>query len=140
MSTEDKKEWHEENCVTCGSRVLEKVDEDGTPEYRPIYGPLTPHRDDRKTMAIKEFRERGLLQELNRQFLHPLGLALEVWLLPNGEEMFGQVWDSRDDPEGIVFGPDTMEVAKAKLILEEQIRRSAHRENALGYNIQPLVK
>ena len=29
-------------------------------------------------MSVKEFRERGFLQELNRLFLHPLGLALEV--------------------------------------------------------------
>jgi len=29
-------------------------------------------------MDIKEFKERGYLQEVNRKFLHPLGLALEV--------------------------------------------------------------
>ena len=27
---------------------------------------------------VKEFREKGYLQELNRRFLHPLGLALEI--------------------------------------------------------------
>ena len=32
---------------------------------------------EQKYMPIKEFRERGYLQELNRRFLHPLGLALE---------------------------------------------------------------
>jgi hypothetical protein len=31
-----------------------------------------------KKMPVAEFRRLGLLQELNRQFLHPLGLALEV--------------------------------------------------------------
>lgn len=31
-----------------------------------------------KRMNIKEFREEGYLQEVNRQFFHPLGLALEL--------------------------------------------------------------
>ncbi len=31
-----------------------------------------------KKINIKEFREFGYLQEVNRRFLHPLGLALEV--------------------------------------------------------------
>jgi hypothetical protein len=59
---------------------------------------------DIKRMSVKEFRELGLLQEVNRQFLHPLGLALEVYVSDDGEESFGGVWDYRDDPEGMVFG------------------------------------
>ena len=31
-----------------------------------------------KHMDIKEFREQGFLQEANRLYFHPLGLALEV--------------------------------------------------------------
>lgn len=34
--------------------------------------------DDVKRIDIAEFRKRGFLQEVNRQFFHPLGLALEV--------------------------------------------------------------
>jgi len=56
----------------------------------------------KKTLSIKEFREKGYLQELNRTFLHPLGLALTVQI-ENGEETFSQIWDSRDDPEGIYY-------------------------------------
>lgn len=33
---------------------------------------------DVKRIDIKEFRAIGFLQEVNRQFFHPLGLALEV--------------------------------------------------------------
>jgi hypothetical protein len=59
---------------------------------------------NQKRMTPKEFRELGYLQELNRQFLHPLGLALEMVIdTDTGAEAFGQVWDYRDDPEGIVF-------------------------------------
>lgn len=55
-------------------------------------------------MSVKEFRELGLLQELNRQFLHPLGLALEVSIDDEtGEEKFGRIWDDRKDPEGFLF-------------------------------------
>lgn len=83
-----------------------------------------------KRMDIKEFREGGFLQEANRHFFHPLGLALETvseecggcggkgrLTTPvegrdveckscNGSgrlERLGGVWDYRDDPEGIVF-------------------------------------
>lgn len=34
-----------------------------------------------KHMPISEFRGEGYLQELNRRFLHPLGLALEVTVM-----------------------------------------------------------
>lgn len=57
-----------------------------------------------KYMSIKEFREKGYLQELNRRFLHPLGLALEVIVDDKtGEERLGGIWDYRDDPEGIYY-------------------------------------
>jgi hypothetical protein len=38
-------------------------------------------------MNIKEFREFGYLQELNRKYLHPLGLALEVTIDEKGHEI-----------------------------------------------------
>jgi hypothetical protein len=33
-----------------------------------------------KRMCIKEFRELGLLHEVNRLFFHPLGLALALFV------------------------------------------------------------
>jgi len=60
---------------------------------------------ERKYISIQEFIERGFLQEINRRLLHPCGLALEV--VKDGDEWrFGGVWDSRDDPEGIMFVGD----------------------------------
>lgn len=57
-----------------------------------------------KTMSLKEFQQAGYLQELNRQFLHPLGLALNLYVnSESGEIEFGGIWDNRDDPGGIVF-------------------------------------
>lgn len=54
---------------------------------------------------IAEFRRLGFLQELNRRFLHPLGLALYIAIDDEtGEETLGGIWDYRDDPEGLFFG------------------------------------
>ena len=62
--------------------------------------------DQVKRISAKEFQELGYLQEVNRRFLHPLGLALEVIRDDeSGEVSFGGVWDSRDDIEGIIFDP-----------------------------------
>ncbi len=53
-----------------------------------------------KRIDIKEFREAGYLQEANRRFFHPLGLALEITRHEDGTETLSGVWDYRDDPEG----------------------------------------
>ena len=66
---------------------------------------------DIKCMTVKEFREGGFLQEVNRLILHRLGIALEVTLdEDSGEETLGRIWDYRDDPEGILF---TEEIANS---------------------------
>ena len=41
-----------------------------------------------KSIDIKEFREQGYLQELNRTFLHPLGMALYITLDEDGNEKY----------------------------------------------------
>jgi hypothetical protein len=58
---------------------------------------------EKKFLSVKEFRELGFLQEVNRQFFHPVGLALEVVIDDNGSERLGRIWDYRDDPEGVWF-------------------------------------
>ena len=60
--------------------------------------------EDIKRIDIKEFRSLGFLQEVNRKFLHPLGLALEVIIESDGTEKLGGIWDYRDAPEGNFFG------------------------------------
>jgi hypothetical protein len=94
--------------------------------------------DEIRYMPIDTFMEEGWLQEVNRLFFHPRGLALEVTTevtrkdveqrlkdagiqfgedavdnVMTGLRVFGVlddhisgVWDYRDDPEGIAFGPD----------------------------------
>ena len=92
--------------------------------------------DDVKRMDIAEFREFGYLQELNRGFLHPLGLAIEVVVEDDGTERLGGVWDYRDDPEGLRY--EGMDLAKkAERVAAEASRRREPRVKALGYWQQP---
>ncbi len=87
-----------------------------------------------KRIRIDEFRELGYLQEVNRQFLHPLGLALEVVIEEDGTERLGGIWDSREDPEGFLY--DKFDLEKAKNIESIQKARFVLREQLLGFVIQ----
>lgn len=97
-----------------------------------------------KYMKIKEFRKLGLLQEINRCFLHPMGLALEIVKEENGNEEFGKIWDFRDDPEGMMFGNDfsnnenalICKETVAKMFNEKKVVRNAN----FGWHIQPCEK
>jgi len=87
-------------------------------------------------MTVAEFRRLGLLQELNRLFLHPRGLALEVVLEDGGTERFGGVWDYRDDPEGMAFAPGVIDPEKSHRVRAMLDERSAARQEALGFVVQ----
>ena len=98
-----------------------------------------------KYIDIKEFREKGYLQEVNRQFLHPLGLALVVDLKDNGEETIKGVADYRDDD--IFFGLANrddvfMKTFKEKVtfITMEFGKRVQKRIENLGFFIEPIEK
>jgi len=88
-----------------------------------------------KDIDTKEFREKGYLQELNRQFLHPLGMALYTSTDNNGNESFGGVFDSRDDAEGFILSE--VDSDKVKNVEEEQEEKRKSRVKELGYFIQP---
>ena len=94
-----------------------------------------------KRMNLDEFRKEGYFQELNRLFLHPLGLALEVVINKDGEvESLGGIWDYRADPEGILF-PDltSHQVAyKAKHVKKLQKIKGRERKRRLGFVVQPI--
>lgn len=91
-------------------------------------------------MTVEEFRRLGYLQELNRRFLHPLGLALSVLVWEDGTVMLGEIWDYRDDPEGIRFetSPSAELPERSTRISAEWEARKPARVAALGYMIQPL--
>lgn len=89
-----------------------------------------------KRIEIKEFLNHGYLQEVNRRFLHPLGLALEVVVDNEGSYQLGGVWDYRDDPEGLIFSQDMIEPEKIKNIHMEWVKKTKTRLEKLGYVIQ----
>lgn len=94
-----------------------------------------------KTISVKEFRALGYLQELNRLFLHPLGLAMGVEVDEDGNEEFGEIWDYRDDPEGIVYDDGLLDeeaAARAIRIKNEQDRMAYHRVRLFGSKIQKI--
>lgn len=92
-----------------------------------------------KKLSAKQFREEGYLQEVNRLFLHPLGLALEV-IVDHDCERFGDVWDSRDDSEGLIFEFDNITEAKqnAEKVSHEYMKRKQARIKLLGQIVQPI--
>jgi molecular chaperone GrpE len=98
-----------------------------------------------KKINIKEFREMGYLQELNRRFLHPLGLAMEISINENGDEELSGVWDYRDDSEGIYYDINNSDdVRKDKFkknkefIDNEIINRYKSRKDQIGFDVEVI--
>lgn len=92
-----------------------------------------------KRISIKEFRSLGFIQEINRLFLHPCGLALEVILdKETGEETLGGVWDYRDDPEGMLFADGMISAEKAASVEKLRTAKSDFRKENFGYTVQPV--
>lgn len=96
--------------------------------------PLDNVKDDGvKRIPIDQFRREGWLLEVNRQFFHPHGLALEVEIDDDGVERFGGVWDYREDPEGITYGPLGEDAEqRAKTIYEERLKHFEERSKLFG--------
>jgi hypothetical protein len=91
-------------------------------------------------MNLKEFLDDGYLQEVNRRFFHPLGLALSVKTHEDGTVTLHNIWDGRDDPEGFTFeGWTASDGMRGERIEAEFNRRLEIRERQLGFGIQPLV-
>lgn len=94
-------------------------------------------------MDIAEFTDVGFLQEANRLFFHPLGLALEVTEPGEGEHFesyISGVWDYRDDPEGMTFADDVLTTERAQRVIEERRKHAEARCKIFSTNttVQPL--
>lgn len=88
--------------------------------------------DDINRIPIADFRTLGYLQEANRLFFHPRGLALEVTVNLDGTEQLGGVWDYRQDPEGIHFGDGMIDPGKVAIVETQRAIHLAAREQ-LGF-------
>jgi hypothetical protein len=92
-------------------------------------------------MSFSAFHAEGYLQELNRQFLHPLGLAMAICFNERGFPIGLRIIDSRADLDGITFSENTIAdanfQAKVKAVAEERLLREKGRIESLGFYIQP---
>ncbi len=92
-----------------------------------------------KHLSLREFVDLGLLQEVNRMFFHPRGLALSVVVDDQlGTYHLSDIWDHRDDPEGIRFASLDPKTANEKARSVEALLKTEARQTTLGYVIQPL--
>lgn len=101
--------------------------------------------DQIKRMDINEFREKGYLQEVNRRFFHPLGLALEISVDENGDMELSGVQDYREDDEGMYFDIEDSDLERKirfknnqEFIDDEFVNRSKNRRESLGFDIEPI--
>lgn len=77
-----------------------------------------------KLTGAKFLYESGLLFEINRKVLHPLGLELEVIVYDGDDEeghkkgdvKIGDVWDYRDNGEGMAYDDSTLGEGTTKLL------------------------
>ncbi len=78
-----------------------------------------------KTFAPRDMIATGILQEANRRFFHPLGLALMVTFDDADPNNAGAITilDSRNDPEGFVFAD--LDTAEA-VLKRESVEQLAH--------------
>jgi hypothetical protein len=90
--------------------------------------------------AFERLRATGLLFEINRRVLHPLGLALAVEIDDETKRVTDVALLESDDEEGLIYSnADLLEnVAKLYPLLPAYNNRMGRRQRALGYIIQPL--
>jgi len=98
-------------------------------------------RDADNFFPVRLFREMGYLQELNRTFLHPLGLALATLIHDNGDESIQGVLVT-PDKSGFIYDEGYINsgeaVAKAQFIAERRAFMAEKRINKLGFVVQPI--
>lgn len=82
--------------------------------------------------------ENGILFEMNRQVLHPLGLELRFQLGDDGRLQRIELLDNRASPQPIFFAPDTFDEGRQKYeaYMSEHGRRNIQKRRQIGMVIQ----
>lgn len=83
--------------------------------------------------------DSGLLFEINRRVLHPLGLALETTVDDDGHTEITGILDYRSDPEGVLFADDTFNEGLRKLTAYMNARGTravVARRACVGFKVQ----
>jgi hypothetical protein len=87
--------------------------------------------------------ESGLLFKINREILHPLGLAITITLDNEDKTISINILDKRTDPEGILFTDAALDVGIEKL--QNYMNKHGNaaidsRRLNLGFKIQTKTK
>jgi len=82
--------------------------------------------------------DNGVLFEINRQVLHPLGLQLDLDVTEDGDACRLVIEDNRDVPDPIYFSAEAFEAGRQKYerYLEEHGRRNLQKRRQIGMVIQ----
>ena len=95
-----------------------------------------------KRMTPEDFLRGGYLQELNRRFLHPLGISLGARHI-NGQYELGPIFDCREIKDGVSFdmdGDPGLFIDYLYKIEEEIISQVPKRKAHYGWVVQPLFE
>jgi len=96
--------------------------------------------DPNPTISAREFVDFGYLQELNRNFLAPLGLVMEI-APPNDEERsLGElkIFDFRKSPERAILPVSQLDSQKAENVSSALDLAGSRRLQQLGFLYQPM--
>lgn len=87
---------------------------------------------------VQFLRENGILFEINRQVLHPLGLEVDVRLDPSGAIAEVELADNRDQPDAICFTAEEFNEGRARYedYLAARGRQNIRKRRELGMVIQ----
>jgi len=85
-------------------------------------------------MNMKEFVSLGILQELNREMLHPIGLHAN--LESNGHL---SIVDGREDKEGLVYGLENIDRELTETFKEFKKKRHYDRIRGLKFIFEPYT-
>jgi hypothetical protein len=95
-------------------------------------------------ISLKEFIDKGYFQELNRKFLHPLGLSLIIEINDKGEYILSHIKDYRESG-GVFFNISDMseekkeEFRNKKINIEKELANmTKKRKKVLGFKIEEI--
>lgn len=82
--------------------------------------------------------DNGILFEINRQVLHPLGLQLELEPSEDGATCLLSIEDNRASPNPIYFSPGDFKAGRDRFeaYMEEHGRRNQQKRRQIGLVIQ----
>lgn len=88
-------------------------------------------------MPLESFVAGGFLQEVNREWFHPLGLSLVFQRSDEGEYSIAGV-NETNDPDGFIFDEAELDGSKADVVAARRSKYQNRRQARLGFGVQPV--